>query len=450
MRDQKSHAMMLTVAFAVFAFVAFSPLGFSADAAATDSKGGFRSGFSNAISDFQAKLPAIFREPSPEDVGTKPRLKTHFGATTSYTSDADLTTKETNPAWLARVSGGLRLEMPVGDRLYTEVGYTASFGTVQGRGVSANTVSHDLSALARYKLTDATQLGLKHNIQWSQIPNSTDEMFTLSTTTAEVTHKFSDVLTGRLSDTFQWFQDELPTQPGFINQEYVDNTLSTGVDYEMTERINLLPSFGWTIRNFSNIEGKDYDQYRFILGSTYKLGPQTTLSAHGGYNYRRFSNGSDRGDHAFIYGVGVVNNISQKLSWNANYDYNIQDTFDTNFVNVEGSEATNLDNLDRNFRLIRTHRIGTGATYHLNERNTFSLFAAALFARTDAEDNVIRLTENDETSIEMGPGYSFRINKYISFDLKYIFGRRFTAEDSGSGRTSYTFHKIGGGITASI
>jgi len=440
-------ASMLAVLFAV----SIIPAGFSAETVdAQANKSGIGNSLANAISDFQAKLPAIFREPSPEDIGTKPLLKTHFGATSSFTTDANLTTKERNPAWLARVSGGLTLELPIGDRLYTEADYNASYASVQGKGISTNTVSHNLSALARYKLTDATLLGLKHNIQWSQVPDSIDDMFTLSTTTAEVTHKFSDNLTASLGDSFQWFQDELSTEPGFINQEYFDNTVFATADYVATDRLNLMPKFSWNKRHFSNIETKNYNQFRYDLAAAYELTAQTTLSAHGGYNYRRFSEGSDRGDHAFIYGIGVQSNVSQKLSWNAGYEYDVQDTFDTNFLTNEGAEATNLDNLDRNFRLLRTHRFGGSVLYHLTERNSFSFFSDVQFVRTDAEDNVVRLRENNEASLEMGPGYTFRLNKYLSFELKYVLGRRFGNTDSDSGRTAYTFHKIGGGITATI
>jgi len=423
----------------------------AAEPAAAEQSGGFASGLTNAISDFQAKLPAMFREPAPEDFGNKPRLKTHFGATSSFTSDADLTDKETSPAWLARASAGLTLELPIGERLYTEADYTFSFGSAQGGEVSATTVTHNARLLARYKLTEDTQLGLKHNIAWSQIPGTLDEeMFILNSTTAEVSHRFSDILVGNVSDTFQWFEDKNDSTDGSLNQEFMDNTVDAGLAYDVSERVTLSPSASWGIRNFSNIEGKDYWNVAYKLGASYEVGPQTTLYTHVGHNIRQFNQGSNQNDQAIIYGASVVNSISRRLAWSLSYDRNVADTFDTSFLNREGREATNLDNLDRNFRVMRTNRFGTAASYNMTERHTFRLFGDLLFTETEAEDNVVRLTENDETMLEFGPSYSYRLNKYVSFDLRYVFGRRFSNDDSGSGRQNYTFNNFGGGLTLSV
>jgi len=407
---------------------------------------GWGTGLQNAISDFQSRLPNIFKELTPEDVGNKPHLKTHFGATSSFTSDADLGQNENRPAWLSRVSSGLTLQAPIGDRLYTEVDYTFALATALGTHTHSNTVSHNISGIANYKLTDATTLGLKNNTQWSQLPGTIDEMFFLNTTDVGVNHKFSEILNGHVEDKFQWFRDR--GEP--LSQEFIDNGVSGGIDYEITERITLTPTTQWNLRHFDDLRSKDYWQYRYVMGANYKLGSRTTVSAHAGHNIRQFEEGTERTDHSIIYGVGITNSINKKTSWHLNYAKDTLDTFDTSFINRETSDATNLDNLDRNFRVVKTHRIATGINYQMAEKHLFALFADAQFTRTDAEDNVLRLRENDESAFEFGPSYSYRFNRYISFELKYVFGERFTSDDSGSGRGAYTFHRIGGGLTVTV
>jgi len=438
------------IAVSFFSVTAYAETAAKTPASSAQSSTGFGSGLSNVISDFQAKLPAMFRELSPEDVGHKPRIKTHFAATSSFTTDADLSKDKAQPAWLARAATGLTLEMPIGDRLYTEVDYTFAYATAQGPHISENTFTHNLSALARYTLTDATQLGLKHNIQWSQVPGAFKDYFTLSTTTAEVNHRFSDILSGYVQDTFQWFQDRSANTSTRVNQEYIDNGVGSGLSYDVTDRITLKPSAVWNNRNFTQQNGKDYWQVAYQLGAAYKLGSQTSLEAHFGHNFREFSRGFHRADNGLIYGVGIANNVTHKLSWHLNYDHSVVDTFDTNFLKNDGAEATNLDNLDRNFRVMSSHRFGSGVKYNLNEKNMFALFGDVQLLNGRAQDNVIRGKSNDEITMELGPSYSFRINKYLSLDFRYVFGRRFESEDSGAGRPSYTFQKIGGGLSATI
>ncbi len=407
---------------------------------------GWGAGLQDAISDFQSKLPNIFKELTPEDIGNKPHIKTHFGASSSFTSDADLGQNENRPAMLTRISSGLTLQAPIGDRLYTEVDYTFSLASALGTHTHSSTVSHNVSALANYKLTDATSLGLKNNSQWSQLPGSVDEMFFLNTSDAGVNHRFSDILNGHINDQFQWFRDRAVP----LSQEFIDNGVSGGVDYKISDRVTLSPTTQWNVRHFDDIGSKDYWQYRYALGASYKVGPRTTLAAHAGHNIRQFNEGSDRTDHSIIYGIGITNSLNKKTSWHLDYNKDTLDTFDTSFVNRETSDATNLDNLDRDFRVVKTHRISTGINYQMAERHSVALFADTQFTRTDAEDNVLRLRENDESAMEFGPSYSYRFNRYISFDLKYVFGERFTSQDSGSGRGAYTFHKIGGGLTVSV
>lgn len=416
----------------------------------SNSKSGFGANLSNAISDFQSSLPSIFHEPNPGDVGNKPRLRPHFYTSTGFTSDANLGTSQDDPAWIARVSPGLTLELPIGERLYTELDYTYSFATVQGRDTNDNTNSHNLSALARYALTEATELGLKHSIQWSQLPGTSGDMFTLNYTTAEVKHEFSDILDAYLSDTFQWFQDETENDEGLINQEFIDNGIAGGLNYDVTERLTLTPNARWNIRDFSAIEGKDYWQVRYAMAARYELGAQTILYGHFGHNIRKFDEGSDRTQHDLIWGVGITNNVTRKLSWNLDYAHNVTDTFDTDFVNTDTTEATNQDNLDRNFRQVTTDRIRGEINYILTERNHFGFFTDVQFTNADAQDNVVRLRDGDEITLELGPIYSFRLNQYVNFDVKYTFGRRVRSEDSGGGRGDYTFHRASAGLNFAV
>jgi len=349
------------------------------------------------------------------------------------------------------VSPGLTLEMPIGDRLYTELAYNYSFATVQGRRISETTNSHNLSALARYALTDATQLGLKHNIQWSELPGTIGNMFGLSTTTAEISHKFSDILDAYLSDTFQWFQDETENDEGLFNQQYIDNGVAGGLNYDITDRITLTPSAGWNVRDFSSIEGKDYWQARYQLSSTYELGNQTTLNGHFGHNIRKFSDGSDQTSNNLLWGAGVVNNVTRKISWNLSYAHDAIDTFDTGFLDRTSTQATNADNVDRNFRIMTSDRVLLGTSYLLNERNRFGLFSDLQFINADAEDNVVRLSDGNEVTMEFGPNYTFSINEYMSLNLNYVFGRRILSEDSGNGgRGNYTFNRAEAGLNFAV
>lgn len=430
---------------------------FAAEAAATNTaaKEGFGSGLTNAISDFQSRLPAVFHEPAAADVGNKPRLKTRMYTLTGYTSNGNLDSNQASSAWLARVSPGLSLEMPIGDRLYTEIDYTYSFATIQGRNIHENTNSHHLQGLARYALTDATQLGLKQSIQWSELPGtSAGNMFTLNSTTAEITHRFSDILDAYLSDTYQWFQDETESDEGLFNQQYNDNGVAGGVNYEVTDRITLTPNAGWNIRNFAALDSKDYWQARYQLNGKYELGTQTTLTGFFGHNIRNFSKGSgaDDTENNLIWGAGIINNVTHKLSVDLDYTHNAVDTFDTGFLNSTTAEATNADNLDRNFRIMTTHRIKAGTNYYINEKNRVSLWGDLQFVNAAAEDNVVRLNNGDEVTMEFGPTYSYRINEYMNLDVAYTFGRRMFADDSGGGsnRSDYTFNKATAGLNFAL
>lgn len=438
-------AVMLTLP-ATGAFAATK----AAKATTNKTGSGLSQSLADTIANFQQSLPDIFHELSAEDVGVKPRLKPHFAATSSFTSDANLGNEQADPAWLARVSSGLRLELPVGNRLYTELDYTFSFATIQGRQTSENTVTHNTSVLARYDLTDRTILGVSNNFQISEVPGQGGDLFQMETAKAEVTHKFSDILRGNLDYTFQFFNDRSSEAPSFKNQSFWDNSFGTSLDYEVTDRITLIPSFRWSIRDFDQIEGKDYWQISTQLGASYELGPQTILRGHVGWNRREFDFGSDQVDHSIIWGVGLTQNISRTVVWSAEYNHSVADTFDTGFLNRETAEATTLDNLDRNFRLLTIDRINTDIKYYLNEKSSVRTFGAFQWVSADAENNALRTVSNDETAMEIGVGYQYRLNRYISLDVNYVFGRRFSTDDTGSGRNNYTYHKAGGGLSIQI
>ena len=421
-------------------------LGIAAVSAKTKTSTGFASGLQDAISDFQTRLPSVFKELSPEDVGNKPHIKTHFVATQSFTSDSDLGREQDTPAYLARLSPGITLQAPIGDRLYTELDYTYSFASASGRRTRSHTNSHQITAAANYEVSDNTGLGLKNSTQWSQVPGSNTEMFFLQSSDVGLTHKFSSILDGYVSDRFQWYRDRAQA----LSQEFVDNGVSGGASYRVSDRITLTPNNTWNIRHFSEIGSKDYWQYNYGLGAAYKLGSRTTLAAHAGHNIRQFNEGSDRTDHALFWGGGITNSINKKTVWHLDYMKAVQDTFDTSFVDRNTPTATNVDNLDNNFRVVDTHRISTGINYNINEKNSLAFEGVVMFTQTDAEDNVLRQRENDEKVMEIGPSYSYRLNKYISFEIGYTFGKRLTSEDSGAGRGTYTFHKATAGLAVNI
>lgn len=403
----------------------------------------------------------VFRELSPADVGTRPRVKPHFNFNQGFISNANIAKKQADPAWQARVSPGISISIPSG-KLYTEVDYTYSFSTTQGRRTNADINTQNLSALARYDLSADTLFGVGNNFQVSEVPGVGNRTFMLETLTAQVRHRLSTKLTATVSDTFQWYKDRNKVEER-VNNEFVDNGVSGGLTYDATSDLSVSPSFMWNVRDFKERDTKDYWQILPNLNTSYRLGPKTTFAGNFGWALRRFDTKggppylfSGRTESELVYGATVSHLLSRKLVWSLSYAKSLQDTFDTSFVLKDSPEATTLDNLDPDFRVLKSHRIGSAVTYHFNERNSLGGWGDFSFLEGDAGDDVAttggRTAKNNEKSMEIGVKYSYRINRYISLDALYSFGRRFSTENNNvtSDRAPYTFHKVTGGVSLTV
>lgn len=425
--------------------------------------GGFFSRIGDSLSNLTSGLPSIFQELSPADVGHKPRVKPHFAFNQGFHSNARLGGNQKDAAWQARVAPGITVSIPSG-KLYSEVDYTYGFSTTQGRKTNANINTHNVSALARYDLTADTTLGVANNIQLSEVPGSGGDTFILETATAQVTHRISPKLTASAWDTFQWFKDQTETETSpFVakdkyNNEFVDNGVGVSLGYDATSDLKVGPSFTWNIRNFDENQDKDYWQITPGVNGSYRLGPKTTVNGNFGWAFRRFDRRggttTGRTESELVYGAGFNHKLGRRFIWSVQYAKTIQDTFDTSFVNRDTPEVTALDNLDRDFRVIKSHRVGGSATYNLNEKNSVSAFGDVQFLFAEDDDNTITRRENREKAMEVGARYTYRFNRYITFDVLYAFGRRFERENRppqpGVGREDYTFHKVSGGVNITV
>ena len=399
----------------------------------------------------------VFRELSPADVGHRPRVRPHFNFNQGFTSNASIRQRQADPAWQARVAPGITVSIPSG-KLYTEMDYTYGFSTTQGRRTHASLNTHNLSALARYDLSADTVFGVGNNFQISEVPGSGDATFMLETLTAQAKHRLGPKLMATLSDTFQWFRDESKLTSRLTN-DFADNGVGAGLTYDATSDLSVGPSFNWNVRNFTHRNQKDYWQIQPNLNTSYKLGPKTTVGGNFGWAFRRFKDtigsNSDRTESELVYGATASHLLGRKLVWSLSYAKSLQDTFDTSFVFKDTALATELDNLDRDFRVIKSHRLGSSATYHFDERNSFGIWGDFSFLSGARDDNVVNGPhngKNNEKAMEVGAKYSYRINHYISFDVLYAFGRRF-ATDSINGnddRRDYTFHKVTGGVNFTV
>lgn len=405
-----------------------------------DGNGGF-------FSKWFSGIPGIFQELSPADVGHKPRVKPHFAFTQGYHSNARLGQAQADSAWQARVAPGITISVPSG-KLYTELDYTYGFSTTQGRKTNANINTHNLDFLARYDLTADTIFGVGNNIQFSEVPGEPGDPFVLETATTQVKHRLSSKLSASLTDTFQWFEDKSRTRPN----DFVDNGVAGAMSYDVTSDLSAGPSFAWNVRNFDDLDAKDYWQIQPAVSVSYRLGPKTTLGGHFGWTLREFDvkQGANDTQSELVYGASASHKLGRKFIWSVSYAKSLVDTFDTNFVFRESPVATALDNLDREFRVLKSHRLGTSATYNLNEKNSFNAFGDVQFIHGDEKDNVTHKTDGDESAMEIGTGYVYRFNRYITLDLLYSFGRRFTAENNPRTRQDYTFHKVTGGVNITI
>ncbi|HNV87160.1 MAG TPA: hypothetical protein PKL97_09410 [Candidatus Omnitrophota bacterium] len=399
-----------------------------------------------------------FSEISARDAGTKPRIRPHFLADTSWNSNMTAQKKVT-PGWQARISPGLTLEMPVSDKLYTQVDYTYSFATNQGHKFSNNNNSHNLDAIVRYDLSKDTTFGIRNNFQISEMPDKAGKMFLMETVNPEVKHRFGEKLRSSLGYTFQHFRDVTPPSTANIFQNdnvngettrdtFNDNGLNTSLTYDVSKKLSLTPNFAWNIRDYAKTPTKSYWQIKPDLSATYGLGSKTTLSGHFGWAYRDFDHGQYESE--MVFGAGINHLFGKKLVWSVNYDKSLQDTFDTTFIFRDtGSGATNLDNYDRHYRALTVHRLGTSGTYNFNEKNSFNLFGDFEFIYTRTSDNIISNDKNNEKKMELGCMYMYRLTRYMDFRAGYTFGRDFSASGNPS-RSQYTFHKVTAGVNVNF
>lgn len=432
----------MTVFFIALALLPMSVAAFADEGAAT-TEGGDEQGFFDRLF---SGLPGIFQELSPADVGHKPRVKPHFAFTSGFHSNAQLGAQQADPAWQARIAPGLTISVPSG-KLYTEVDYTYGFSTTQGRRTSANINTHNLNALARYDLSADTIIGIGNNIQFSEVPGVPGQPFILETATGQVKHRITPKLTGTLTDTFQFFEDKSSTRPN----DFVDNGVRGELSYDVTSDIGVGPSFNWNVRNFQDIDAKDYWQIQPAVNASYRLGPKTTVAGNFGWAFRKFSEGADDDEAELVYGASVNHKLGRKFIWAVSYARTLVDTFDTSFVFRDSPVAANLDNLAREFRVLKSHRIGTSATYNFNEKNAASAFGDFQFLDGGRTDNVVFGTSGDEKAMEVGASYTYRLNKYIAFELLYSFGRRFSSDNAAQrNRNEYTFHRASGGVNITV
>lgn len=393
----------------------------------------------------------LFSELSNADVGHKSRIRPHFAFNQGFLSNARLASNQADAAWQARIAPGITVSIPSG-KLYTEVDYTYGFSTTQGRKTNANINTHNVSALARYDISADTVVGVGNNLQLSEVPGTVDETFALNTTTAQLKHRLGPKLSASLTDTFQWFNDKATSR----QHDFVDNGVAVGLSYDVTKDLSVGPTFAWNVRHFEKIDDdfgdlKDYWQITPGILTTYRLGPKTTLTGNFGWAFRRFDKGGNRTQSELVYGASATHKLGRKLIWSFSYAKTLQDTFDTSFVFRDTPEVTALDNLDRDFRVIKSHRLGASATYILNEKNSIGAFGDVQLLSSDLDDRIIHRDSNDERAMEVGTKYSFRFNRYITFDVLYAFGRRFSVEPSpGTGRADYTFHKVTGGVNITV
>jgi len=385
----------------------------------------------NNFSDFVAKVPSAFNMEAAE-IGTRVRIRPHFSTSTAYNSNATLIGNgDTDSAFQYRLSPGISVEYPVG-RLFTMADYTYSFAGSQGKKVDYTTNTHNFSALARYEVSQDTNVGLSNNIQLSETPLGGGDLFILETAILSATHRFGERLTGTVSDTFQWFDDRGNLAPKYKNSGFIDNGVKGELAYDVSENLKVGPSVTWNIRDFDQDEAKNYWQIDPRLQATYGIGTKLTLRGNVGWQYRKFDNQgkSDDNEWTIAYGVGLSYLFSNKLSWTLDYNRSLQDTFDTGFVLREGSQASTLDNLDREYRVLRSDRINTRILYNINEKMSASAYGGVQFIDSEREDNVFsEFDESDESAMEIGASFIYRLTSYLSLSLDYSFGRRFSTDN---------------------
>ncbi len=400
-------------------------------------------------SKWYSSFSKLFSELSAEDVGAKPRIRPHFAFNQGFVSNANLGQSQADAAWGARIAPGISISLPF-DRLYGMVDYTYAFSTFQGRETSANLNTHNLDMLLRYDLTDSTTIGVSNNIQWSDIPLMPNDTFMLESLVTELNHRFTNKFSSNTKYTFQYFNDRSTSDFTSRENDFSDNGITEALSYDVTRAINVTPSFAWHTRDFKRVRQKDYWQVSPYFDTTYKLGSKTTLGGRFGWAFRQFREGDDH-ESELIYGASLSHLMGRKFVWNVNYDKRLTDTYDTDFIYREDAETETLDNYDRNFRVIKTHRISTTADYYFTEKISGGVFGNFQFASGEKEDNVVTRKKNHEKEMEVGVRAGYRINRFLSLNMLYSFGRRFSSNDEETlSRRTYTFHKVTGGLNIQL
>ncbi len=389
--------------------------------------------------------------------GFQPRVRPHFNAESSYNSNTILG-RSNSAAWQGSISPGVTLDLPFGDKLYGEVGYTYTFSTTQGRRVSTHANGHNIDGLLRYTPTAKTAVGIKNNTRWNEMPGQPGNTFFLQTLRPGVKHQFTDQFSAGVRYIYQHYSDITPRSGGstsdffrgtVTNDSFTDHGVTATSEYQVSKKLEVGPSFDWRVRSFSKTESKDYWQIQPTVGGTYQLGPKTKLGGHFGWAYRKFDTG-DGYESELVYGATINHLLGRKLVWGLSYDKTLTDTFDTGFVfDPVRPEASNLDNYDRHFRVIKNHRLGTTLGYNMNEKNTVGGNFDFQASSADNNDNVASNDRMSEQKIETGVYYLYRLTRYISLKLGYAFGRSFEAKDNPT-RSQYTFHKIITGVNVAF
>ncbi len=400
-------------------------------------------------SKWYSSFSKLFSDLSAEDVGAKPRIRPHFDFNQGFVSNANLGSSQVDAAWQARIAPGISISLPF-DRLYAMVDYTYGFSTTQGRETSANNNSHNFDMLLRYDITDSTTIGVTNNIQWSDIPLMPGDTFMMESLVTELNHRFTNKFSSSTKYTFQYFNDRSRSDTTSRENDYSDHGIIEALSYDVSRAINVTPSFAWNIRDFKRIRQKDYWQISPYFDTSYKLGSKTTVGGRFGWAFRQFREGDDH-ESELIYGASLNHLLGRKFVWNVHYDKRLTDTYDTDFVYREDAETETFDNYDRNFRVIKTHRISTTADYYFTEKISGGAFGTFQFASGEKEDNVVTRKKNHEKEMEVGVRAGYRINRFLSLNMLYAFGRRFSSNDEETlSRRTFTYHKVTGGLNIQL
>jgi hypothetical protein len=398
-------------------------------------------------------FPHLFTQMPVEDIGHKPRIRPHFAFNQGYVSNARLGTSQADAAWQARIAPGIGISVPY-KRLLAEVDYTYSFFTSQGRKTDQNTSTHNLDGLLRYELTSKTTLAVGNDTQWSDIPLVEHDTFFLETVNTQLIHSFTSKFRSDLVYAFQYYDDRTKSDTTSREQDFSDHGIIETVHYDLTEALTFSPAFSWNVRDFKRVRDKDYWQISPVLGAAIRLGSKTTLGGHFGWAFRKFDHGTagtGKRESELVYGSSLQHFWGRKFVWRLQYDKTLQDTYNTGFVYREDAETIPFDNFDRNFRVVKNHRIDTRADYFFNEKFSSGVFGTFQFTTNDEKDNVVIGKKNTERGMEVGAKASYRLWRYMSLDILYAFGRRFSSTDEESeSRRDYTFHKVTGGVSIQV